>query len=61
MVTDDAHSFFLMPQVAVLHGDKHEVSSLALSPDQTSLAAGYEDGSIRLWGLADRDCRITFR
>ena len=48
-------------QVAVLHGDKHEVSSLALSPDQATLAAGYEDGSVRLWSVASYDSRITFR
>ena len=49
------------PQVAVLRGDKHEVSSLALSPDQTTLAAGYEDGCVRLWSVASCDSHITFR
>lgn len=49
------------PQVAVLRGDKHEVSSLALSPDRTTLAAGYEDGCVRLWSVASCDSHITFR
>ena len=52
---------FAHPQVAVLRGDKHEVSSLALSPDQTTLAAGYEDGCVRLWSVASCDSHITFR
>lgn len=35
--------------VATLEGGKHAVSCLALSPDNTHIAAGYEDGTVKIW------------
>ena len=49
-------------QVGVLHGGNAEVTSLALGTGpHRVLAAGYEDGSIRLWDIESHDCQVTLR
>ncbi|CAH3183156.1 unnamed protein product [Porites evermanni] len=47
-------------KVAMLKGDKHEVTALQVSPDQQVLAVGYEDGTVKLWKLQDSLCQVTF-
>eukprot|EP00842_Homolaphlyctis_polyrhiza_P006869 jgi/Hompol1/771/HPOL_001371-RA len=49
-------------QVAAMREDAliASVCRLALSPDTKLLAAGYSDGSIRLWDTASRICTVTF-
>ena len=37
-----------------------EVTQLALAPAGDQLAAGYADGSVRVWNLATYDCTVTF-
>ena len=37
-----------------------EVTQLALAPAGDQLAAGYADGSVRVWNLATHDCTVTF-
>ena len=37
-----------------------EVTQLALAPGGDQLAAGYADGSVRVWNLATYDCTVTF-
>lgn len=36
-----------------------EVTKIALSPNSSQLAAGYSDGSVRLWDIAGRTCLVT--
>lgn len=49
-------------QLAMLHtvGSRALVSCMTLSPNSKELAVGYQDGTIRLWNLETRDCRVTF-
>ena len=42
-------------QVRKLLGDKHEVTSLARSPDHSHLAVGYRNGYIRVFDLLDSE------
>ena len=37
-----------------------EVTQLVLAPAGGQLAAGYADGSVRVWNLATHDCTVTF-
>ncbi|XP_048577816.1 WD repeat-containing protein 3 [Nematostella vectensis] len=46
-------------KVLVLKGSKSEVTGMAISPDNKSLAAGYEDGTIKIWGLKHGNCQVT--
>lgn len=36
-----------------------EVTQIALSPTSNQLAAGYSDGSVRLWDINGRSCLVT--
>lgn len=36
-----------------------EVTAIALSPSSNQLAAGYSDGSVRLWDISSRTCLVT--
>lgn len=47
-------------QVKTLQGDKHEVSSLARSPDHAYLAVGYMNGSIKTFDLTTGESLVTF-
>ncbi|XP_041353923.1 WD repeat-containing protein 3-like [Gigantopelta aegis] len=47
-------------RVIMLKGDKHEVSHLTPSPDKLHLAAGYSDGSVRIFNVQTGECTITF-
>jgi WD40 repeat protein len=46
-------------QPATLQADAQDVRSLAFSPDGKTLAAGSENGTIRLWNLAARKAVVT--
>jgi len=37
-----------------------EVTALRRSPDGKAVAAGYSDGSVRIWSLGDGECTVTF-
>ena len=37
-----------------------EVTAICRSPDSQSVAAGYNDGSVRIWTLKDGECAVTF-
>jgi len=43
----------------VLEGDKHEVTSLAVSSDHSTIAIGYSNGLIRIWNVTNDDCSIN--
>ena len=45
--------------MCVLEGDKHEVTSLAVSSDHNTVAIGYSNGLIRIWNVANDDCSIN--
>ena len=47
-------------QVAVLQGDKYEVTAIAASPDCQHLACGYVDGTIRIFSLITGEANIVF-
>jgi U3 small nucleolar RNA-associated protein 12 len=36
------------------------VTQLALAPAGDLLAAGYADGTVRIWSLDTNDCAVTF-
>lgn len=44
----------------MIPGDKHEVVFLAASPDKQMLAAGFTDGSIKIYDLITGDNLTTF-
>lgn len=55
------HCFwFLLFQILILQGLKHEVTCLCPSPDGLHLAVGYEDGSIRIFSLLSGEGNVTF-
>ena len=53
-------------KVSVLSGVGHEVTSLCkanitdTASEDHLLAAGYEDGTVRIWDMESCDCRVTF-
>lgn len=47
-------------KVLVLENEKDEVTCLAMSPDKRTLAAGYEEGTIRIFDLTTGEERTTF-
>ena len=51
---------FLLFQILILQGLKHEVTCLCPSPDGLHLAVGYEDGSIRIFSLLSGEGNVTF-
>eukprot|EP00775_Hariotina_reticulata_P013414 gene13414-13542_t len=53
---------FLSPEVASTSSSTKaaaEVTQLALSPNSNQLAAGYADGTVRLWDIPSRSCQVT--
>ena len=46
--------------MSVLKGDKPEVSRLVSCPDGVHLAAGYMDGSVRIFDHQTGECTVTF-
>jgi U3 small nucleolar RNA-associated protein 12 len=50
-------------KLLTLHSDdiRAEVTALRRSPDGASVAAGYGDGSVRVWSLQDGSCALTFQ
>ncbi|XP_006813674.2 WD repeat-containing protein 3 [Saccoglossus kowalevskii] len=47
-------------KVMVLQGDNYEVTCIAKSPNKTSIAVGYQDGTIKLFDLMTGDSTVTF-
>lgn len=48
-------------QVAVLPGEKSEVTALARDPQCKNMAVGYQDGSIRIFNLSSKECDLSFQ
>ena len=46
--------------MATLHGDKHNVTSLAASPDCQHVAVGYSNGTVRVFELRTGESNVTF-
>ena len=42
--------------MCILEGDKHEVTSLAVSSDDNTVAVGYSNGLIRVWNVSNDVC-----
>lgn len=44
----------------MISGDKHEVTQLSASPNKMTLAAGYTDGSVKIYDLNSTENLNTF-
>ena len=53
-------SYFNLSQLATLEGEKHEVTTLASSPDKLHLAVGYTDGTIKIFNILTGEVAVTF-
>jgi hypothetical protein len=47
-------------KVCVLAGEKHEVTSLVVSPDEKYVTVGYNDGSVKIWDWESQTNPVTF-
>ena len=46
--------------MALLREGKEAVTRVAVTPDGLFVAAGYSDGTIRLWDIQKSACKVTF-
>ena len=47
--------------MCVLEGDKHEVTSLAVSSDDNTVAVGYTNGLVATYNVTTAHCNVTLR
>jgi WD40 repeat protein len=52
--------YYYVSQALVLPGDKYEVTYLASSPNKKYLAAGYSDGTVKVFDLKSGDNITSF-
>lgn len=52
--------FYILVQVLILQGQKHEVTFLCPSPDGLHIAVGYEDGGVRIFSLLNGESNVSF-
>lgn len=51
---------YVLQQVLILQGQKHEVTYLCPSPDGIHIAVGYEDGGVRIFSLLNGESNVSF-
>lgn len=51
---------YVLVQVLILQGQKHEVTYLCPSPDGIHIAVGYEDGGVRIFSLMNGESNVSF-
>jgi len=58
----DIYAFSLEDNVVrfCLSGHRNAINAMSLSPDESLLASASNDGTVRLWDLANRSCRHVY-
>ena len=57
----EGYGLITFPNSYKLSGHTHDVSSVAFSPDERTLASGSHDHTVKLWSVDDRKLRATLK